>query len=899
MPILVCEKGTEKGESRPIGKGEVLVVGRETSCGVVIREMLASRRHFQIAAEPGGEFRIEDLQSMNGTFLNGRRIQGVQPLAFGDSISIGEIRFSFLEGEKDKKRGALTGKTIGGYEIGERIGRGGMGTVYRATQLSLGREVAVKFLSTELTRDEAFIRKFVQEARSAGALNHPNIIQVYDVAEYKSLHYFSMEYASKGSVEDILRTRERLPLPEAIATALDAARGLEYAHKKGIVHRDIKPDNLMVTEDGTVKIGDMGLALDLHQEGDSGEDSLGNFGTPHFASPEQIRGQKTDIRSDLYSLGGTLYRILSGRTPFSGKNVREIVMKQIKEPPPPLAEAVPDMPAPVAALVERLLAKAPESRHQTPAELIADLERLRGEITLPVAEVRPADWKRNLAPIAVGLGILVLGGLGIWLTNRLLPSNLPGDDGKGDAEGSENPGSGDLAPAERAARAKSALAAARKYYAEYEATPESIRRLKEVAKEYPDTPEAAQAKELAAEAEGRWRVRREAEAEEKFRELVREERDPETGEPDPKAAEKYREFAREYAGTKRGDEAAARAQNVEADRKGYEALAREADPAWKTVLSKVREHAGRDQFQRALDEIEAFPRRFDHPAFARRAEREAKRVREGAEARYRELAAEAARLAGEDRYDDAIAEMEKVANRFGIEEDVTQARDEIEKLRSKKAEFEKRQAAALAEEDRRRFDLLWKEVRGELALFQTEKVASRLRNEAANFRTDEYKTWLAFLEDHTAILGRYLAEFSRRARTGELQDKSATLPAELQASILRTFKTKVDSGEIVSLNLKTGEVDFAVEAGGGTVEQPYRVASLDPRHAYDILVGAPRWEADLDDRMGFLAVAVTLGLSDRARDLLANLERELASITGAGADRLRDQVQRYREFLVR
>ena len=477
MPVLTIEKGKAKGKSATVDKTKPLVVGRDTGCDLIVDDTLASRRHFQVMAGENGEYLVEDLQSMNGTFLNERKIQGRSPLAFGDTIGVGLTRLVFVEGEKQKKKGAFSGKTIHGYEVGERIGRGGMGTVYRATQLSLSREVALKFLSPELNRDEAFVKKFVQEARSAGALNHPNIIQVYDVSEYKAHHYFSMEYAARGNVEDLLEKSERLPAQESLRIVLDAARGLEFAHKKGIVHRDIKPDNLMVAEDGTVKIGDLGLALNTQTMNES-EDRLGNFGTPHFASPEQIKGGAVDIRSDLYSLGATFYRIVSGRTPFVGKNVREIMLKQVKELPPPVTEHVPDLPQPIALVIEKLLAKDPTERFATPTDLIAALERIQQDLVSggSPGSRRTIPWRR-FVPLAVGAVLVLLTALGVRFLIEML-----GDAG----QGGHASGSGGRSGEDREAIAEAALRQARSVLERDSANRAAVDRLASSAEDYAD-----------------------------------------------------------------------------------------------------------------------------------------------------------------------------------------------------------------------------------------------------------------------------------------------------------------------------------------------------------------------------------------------------------------------------
>ncbi|MBL8896622.1 MAG: protein kinase [Planctomycetes bacterium] len=296
----------------------------------------------------------------------------------------------------------LVGKEIGGYRLLSLLGRGGMGTVYRALQMSLDREVALKLLSPELCAEPGFVEQFQREARAAGQLNHPNIVQVYDVGQEGPHHFYSMELIPHGSLETKLKRDGKLPWRDALLAARDAAHGLEYAESKRIVHRDIKPDNLMLGERGVVKIADLGLA-GRHEE-DAQE--RGVLGTPHFMSPEQAQGQPVDGRGDIYSLGATLYRILSGRNPFSGRTVKEIVRAQIQDQPTPLRELVSDVPPRVAALIERMMQKDPAQRFASAADLVTEIEAALG------GEEAPA--KRGGRGVLVAALLALVGG-GAWV----------------------------------------------------------------------------------------------------------------------------------------------------------------------------------------------------------------------------------------------------------------------------------------------------------------------------------------------------------------------------------------------------------------------------------------------------------------------------------------------------
>lgn len=364
---LAIENGRAKGKRVEIPVDGELIGGRDPSASLRLPDVMVSRQHFRVRHLADG-CEVEDLDSQNGTFLNDKRVEGTTSMRVGDVLRAGDTTLSLLEVESK----GLIGKELAGYRVLERLGAGGMGTVFRATQLSLGREVAFKVLSSRLIEDTTFVDLFFKEARAAGALNHPNIVAVYDVGRQKGLYYLSMEYMPKGSVQDLLDREGKIAWTDAIRIVRDAARGLDYARQKQIVHRDIKPDNLMIAEDDAVKIADLGLA---HNLAETGSGSEGIIGTPHFIAPEQAQGKKVDVRSDLYSLGASFYRMVVGRNPFHGRKVRDIIVAQVKEMPMPAHEADTTIPREVSAVIERLMQKDPDDRYATPGELIADLER--------------------------------------------------------------------------------------------------------------------------------------------------------------------------------------------------------------------------------------------------------------------------------------------------------------------------------------------------------------------------------------------------------------------------------------------------------------------------------------------------------------------------------------------
>lgn len=378
MPKLLVEKGPLKGQSVLLKSAAQMVVGREPSCSMVIGDTNISRKHCEFALR-GGVWFVKDLGSRNGTYVNGKRIQSEIKLSMGDRLQVGETLLSFLDEKEGKNEGGLIGQRIGGYRILERLGRGGMGTVYKANQIALNREIALKVLSPDLISEDIFKNLFIQEARAAAALNHPNIVQVHDVGVEAGLYYFSMEFMPNGSLHDLLTREGRVAPGRALRIAMDAAAGLSYAERKGIVHRDIKPENLMISEGGVIKIGDLGLAFNVEKQGEL-DDEVGVMGTPHYCAPEQVTRGKLDVRTDLYALGATMYRMLAGRPPFTGQTLKEILVKKVREKPAPLKEAVPGLPASVNDMVMQLLEKEPAKRPGSAEELRGRIEAVLPEV---------------------------------------------------------------------------------------------------------------------------------------------------------------------------------------------------------------------------------------------------------------------------------------------------------------------------------------------------------------------------------------------------------------------------------------------------------------------------------------------------------------------------------------
>ena len=433
---LIVENGKAKGTQVEIPDDGEVVVGRDPGAGLRVPDTMVSRHHFKIALGPDGCF-VQDLGSQNGTFVNDMRLQRETSIHVGDMVHAGETTFSLLELENK----GLVGKEIAGHRILERVGRGGMGTVFRAKQLSLNREVALKVLSSRLIEDETFVQLFLKEARAAGALNHPNIVQVYDVGKNQGLYYFSMEFMACGSVQDRLNKEGKLPWAESVRVILEAARGLQYAHRKAVVHRDIKPDNLMIAEDDTVKIADLGLAHRADDTAAAGGEGI--LGTPHFISPEQALGKPVDVRSDIYSLGGTFFRMVAGQNPFSGRQVKEIILAQIREKAPAVHEVDPTIPRNVSGIIQRMMEKSPDDRYQNPGELIEDLERIwdNGNGALRTS----SGLKKFALGAGAGLAVLVILFL-IFSSRGKTPAPNPNPDQAGNGNQTAAPLAGTSAP---------------------------------------------------------------------------------------------------------------------------------------------------------------------------------------------------------------------------------------------------------------------------------------------------------------------------------------------------------------------------------------------------------------------------------------------------------------------
>ncbi|SHI90369.1 serine/threonine protein kinase [Butyrivibrio fibrisolvens DSM 3071] len=257
------------------------------------------------------------------------------------------------------------------YEIQEKIGTGGMSDVYRALDHKLNRPVAVKVLKQEFSENQNFVQKFRSEAQAAAGLMHPNIVNVYDVGNDKGVYYFVMELVDGITLKKYIEKKSRLTVKEAVSIGIQVAMGLDAAHKNNIVHRDIKPQNIMISKDGKVKVTDFGIA----KAASSNTITSNVMGSVHYTSPEQARGGFSDAKSDIYSLGVTLFEMVTGRVPFNGDTTVAIAIKHIQEQFPSPATYAPDLPVSVEKIILKCCQKSPDRRYQNATELIKDLKR--------------------------------------------------------------------------------------------------------------------------------------------------------------------------------------------------------------------------------------------------------------------------------------------------------------------------------------------------------------------------------------------------------------------------------------------------------------------------------------------------------------------------------------------
>ena len=272
-------------------------------------------------------------------------------------------------------------RLVGGrYELGDLIGYGGMAEVHRGRDVRLGRDVAIKVLRADLARDPSFLNRFRREAQSAAGLNHPSIVSVYDTgedvgAEGTTQPYIVMEYVEGRTLRDILKTEGRLPPRRAMEIVADVSAALDFSHRAGLVHRDVKPANVMITHSGAVKVMDFGIARAVADNSATVTQTANVIGTAQYLSPEQARGESVDARSDVYSTGCLLYELVTGVPPFQGDSPVAVAYQHVRENPSMPSSRVPGLPRALDSIVMKALAKNPQNRYQSAGEMRSDLQR--------------------------------------------------------------------------------------------------------------------------------------------------------------------------------------------------------------------------------------------------------------------------------------------------------------------------------------------------------------------------------------------------------------------------------------------------------------------------------------------------------------------------------------------
>jgi Tol biopolymer transport system component/predicted Ser/Thr protein kinase len=324
----------------------------------------------------------------------------------------------------------VEGQWIGPYKIVALLGEGGMGEVYLAEDVRLGRQIALKLLPAYFGKDEDRLRRFAQEARAASALNHPNVCVIYEVGETEDgRHYIAMEYVDGETLGQVTTSR-RIGIDEVLEVTMQVASGLAAAHQVGIVHRDIKPENIMLRRDGYVKVLDFGLAklteqLTTNETSPAGArvktDTGMVMGTGRYMSPEQARGLSVDARTDIWSLGVALYEMVTGRAPFEGATTGDLIVSILEREPPPLALLSPDAPAELQRIITKALRKEREERYQTAKDLLSDLKSLKQELELEVQLGHPLQrGSRGRSILRTNETLRATGLQPKWWPNRLI-----------------------------------------------------------------------------------------------------------------------------------------------------------------------------------------------------------------------------------------------------------------------------------------------------------------------------------------------------------------------------------------------------------------------------------------------------------------------------------------------
>src|SRR5436190_2328395 len=329
---------------------------------------------------------------------------GVSPCMSTRRSGSGRTRselFSARSGISLAKLQAVVGELIADrYELEELVGSGGMSSVYKAHDRLLERSVALKILHEQYTRDEDYVERFRREARSVAQLTHPNIVTVIDRGEQDGRQFIVFEYVDGENLKELVEREGPLPVHEVIELGLQVARGLSFAHENGLVHRDVKPQNVLLDGDGRAKVTDFGIARSLDVDGMTITGTI--MGTSNYIAPEQARGEPVDEQSDIYSLGCVLYELLAGEVPFDGDNFVAVAMRHVNDPVPSVRDTRPDVPPRLDWAIQQAMAKDHEQRYASMGEFAAELEGCYAELDGDegATMIRPAAGTRVRPPAA-------------------------------------------------------------------------------------------------------------------------------------------------------------------------------------------------------------------------------------------------------------------------------------------------------------------------------------------------------------------------------------------------------------------------------------------------------------------------------------------------------------------
>jgi len=537
---------------------------------------------------------------------------------------------------------------IEGYEILEKIGSGAMGVVYKGRQLSMNRPVAIKVLPASLTQDTKFVERFISEARTAGRLNHPNIVQGIDVGKTAvGSYYFIMELIEGETVQDILECNGRIPEEKALRIVRDIALALSHASSNGLIHRDVKPENIIVSKAGTAKLADLGLAAPVDQVG---RDTRQVVGTPYYIAPEIVRGDRDiDVRADIYSLGATFFHMVTGTLPFNGSSASVVMTKHLSETFPLPQQRESSVTPATSRMIAKMTARNKSERYPSPTELVTDIDQIiSGEI--PGAVVRthkpsragtakrvPAKRRTSGAPVAAVVGVIIIGSLLAALVGYIAITQSPRENGGMtivEEPDPVKPGPGETT----AALAAKALAAARKHREDHPGDIVGAQTAFRAVLRYKGTPAATDAQAELNRLSRLRRKRRAKAAGQAFAGVKKEAETLLSAGKFAEATEAYKNFIRRFPGTSTAGEAegaiqaviAKAKQKFEAEHLRAQALMKQQKPQDAiSVYRSVMEWGLEEVTELALAEVNKIERivREQRAAQAARRERAVKQAR--------------------------------------------------------------------------------------------------------------------------------------------------------------------------------------------------------------------------------------------------------------------------------